>query len=85
MYPFEAPLARGATPDFRTTDAPMAQPLLLALPPSMRGSLRAPTDGGDASSNGCAIGVWAPRVYGPGKLKFWYSGTLVPKKRLRNG
>ena len=57
----------------------MAQQLLLAPPPSMmslmRGSLRAPTKGGGARSNCCAIGVWAPRVYGPRKLKF---GTLVP-------
>jgi hypothetical protein len=43
-------------------------------------------DGEGARSNGCAIGVWAPRVDGPEKTDFlvlWYPETT--QKRLRNG
>jgi hypothetical protein len=39
-------------------------------------------DGGGARSNGCAVGMWAPRVYGAWKPKFWCSGT---QKWLKNG
>jgi hypothetical protein len=39
-------------------------------------------DGEGARSNGCAIGVRAPRVDGPRKPNFWCSGT---QERLRNG
>jgi hypothetical protein len=38
-------------------------------------------DEGGARSNCCAIGVWAPWVFGPLKLKF---GTRVPRNGSRN-